>query len=90
MHKHDANARNAIATIIGSRRLPFTVDELLEAAYALGSDGDPWAGYLQLNEATRTAFDDAKNPRAVILKRLSDLGLPGGAISPSSRPRAAA
>ncbi|KXC05763.1 helix-turn-helix domain-containing protein [Microbacterium hominis] len=73
-HKNEPNARRALATIIGSRRLPFTIDELLAIAYT-HTTGDPWDGYLTISAATTDAFDDARDPRAVLLKRIHDRGL---------------
>lgn len=79
IHKHEPNARSALGRIVDGRRLPFTVDELLRAAYALGN-GDPWDGYLVVKEATETAIGDARDPRAVILHRLHQHGLPADTI----------
>lgn len=80
IHRYDPNARSGLTTIIATRRLPFTLDELLEAAYTLG-DGDPWDGYLAINDATSTTFADARDPRAVIIHRLRERGLPDGVLA---------
>ncbi len=88
VHKHEVNVRNSLTTIIQTRRLPFTVDELTRAAYALGTDGDPWPGYLQINVATTASVETAVSPRAVIVKRLTDRGLPARVLD--SRKDAAA
>lgn len=73
-HKNEPMARRALGTIIGSRQLPFTIDELLAIAYTHPT-GDPWQGYLTISHATARHFDDARNPRAVLLKRIRDHGL---------------
>jgi hypothetical protein len=69
-HKHEPNARRAIAALIRDRTLPFTVEQLLELAYALGN-GDPWNGYLlRIKAATEQSFAGARDPTRVLHKRL--------------------
>jgi Bacterial regulatory protein, arsR family len=69
-HKNEPNARRAVAALIRDRTLPFTVEQLLELAYALG-DGDPWDGYLlRVKAATEQSFAGARDPTRVLHKRL--------------------
>lgn len=87
-HRYDSNARTSLQRIIGERRLPFSVDELLAASYALGG-GDPWAGYLLVKDATARPFADANDPRALLLSRLREAGLNDSALVARLRRRAA-
>jgi hypothetical protein len=69
-HKNEPNARRAIAALIRDRTLPFTVEQLLELAYAFGN-GDPWDGYLlRIKAATEQSFTGARDPTRVLHKRL--------------------
>jgi hypothetical protein len=69
-HKNEPNARRAIAALIRDRALPFTIEHLLELAYALGN-GDPWDGYLlRVKAATEQSFTSARDPTRVLHKRL--------------------
>jgi len=79
IHEHEPNARSALGRIVHGRTLPFSVDELLRAAYALG-DGDPWDGYLKIKASTESALGDARDPRAVLLARLRQQGLTADTI----------
>lgn len=74
VHKHEPNARNALTTIVGSRRLPFTVEELLAIAYTHPT-GDPWEGYRVIKTATATTLDSARDPRTAGFARMRDAGL---------------
>lgn len=85
VHDHEERARASLERISRERRLPFTAEELLPAAYALG-DGDPWTGYKAIDHATVLAFDDARSPRAVLASRLLDAGLDPGLAARLRRP----
>jgi hypothetical protein len=76
-NQNDISARRAITTLIVERRLPFTVDYLLALAHQLaeGLDhpytGNPFYGYMhRLKPATEKSFDGARDPTAVLHKRL--------------------
>ena len=47
--------------------------ELLDLAYRVGRDGDPWDGYLRLKPALTTSLDGARAPLAVLRSRLATL-----------------
>jgi DNA-binding transcriptional MocR family regulator len=69
-HPNEPNARRAIAALIHDRTLPFTEDVLIRLAYQTGR-GDPWAGYLHhIKPATEHNFAGARDPYAVLRKRL--------------------
>lgn len=70
-HPKTPNARRALTRIRLERHLQLTVDELVEHALRLGH-GDPWAGYLEINLRTEAALVGARNPRAVLTKRLNE------------------
>ena len=60
--------------MIAEWSLPFTVEYLLELAYVLGPNGDPFYGYMhKLKPALEKPFDDARDQYAVLHHRL---GLP--------------
>jgi len=69
-HKYEPNARRAIATLISERSLPFTPEALLETAYRVGAERDPWDGYLKVKAATVENFATARDPAAVLRHRL--------------------
>jgi hypothetical protein len=70
-HKNEPNARRAIAALVDERRLPFTIEYLLDLAYAHGPGGDPFYGYMhRLRPATEQSFTGARDPAAVLRKRL--------------------
>lgn len=79
IHRHEPNARSALARIVSERRLPFDVDELLRVAYVLGH-GDPWDGYLAVKAATEASIGDARDPRALLLARFRQAGMPATTI----------
>ncbi|MCB2175601.1 MAG: hypothetical protein KQH57_07310 [Actinomycetales bacterium] len=69
-HQHEPNARAALERLAAERALPVSVDELLEAAYRLGS-GDPWEGYRDhVKPATEGSLDGTRDPGAVLRARL--------------------
>lgn len=68
-HEHEPNARRALAALVVERALPFDTDALLRAAYTAGN-GDPWWGYLTIKTATEQSFNGARDPAAVLRKRL--------------------
>jgi hypothetical protein len=70
-HQHEPNARRALTDLVADRRLPFTVEQLLDLAYVLGPGGDPFYGYMhRLRPATEQSFTGARDPAAVLRKRL--------------------
>jgi hypothetical protein len=70
-HENEPNARRALAALVDERRLPFTVEHLLDLAYAHGPGGDPFYGYMhRLRPATEQSFTGARDPAAVLRKRL--------------------
>jgi hypothetical protein len=69
IHQNEPNTQRAIATLITERTLPIGADELLDLAYRAGN-GDPWAGYLKVKTATQESFAGARDPNAVLRKRL--------------------
>lgn len=71
-HIHEANAVKALAGWVTAGRLPLDVTELLEHAYRAGH-GDPWAGYLAIKPYLARTLDDVRDPRAVLLARLTNL-----------------
>jgi hypothetical protein len=68
-HEYEPNARRAITALIADRTLPFTPDALLATAYRAGN-GDPWQGYLAVKVATEQSLAGARDPAAVLRKRL--------------------
>jgi hypothetical protein len=69
-HRNEPNARRAIAALVHDRTLPFTTEQLLDLAYTVGN-GDPWDGYLlRVKTATEQSFTGARDPAAVLRKRL--------------------
>lgn len=74
MHRLEPNARAGLERIIRERRPPFSIEELLSCAYALGGT-DPYDGFRIIDHATTAAFDDARSPRSVIVSRLRERGL---------------
>lgn len=68
-HPFEPNARNALIELQRDRRLPLSADELLEIAYHHGN-GNPWDGYLKVKHLTEDAITSARNPGAVLRKRL--------------------
>jgi len=68
-HRNEPNARRAIGTLVAARTLPFTEDTLMLVAYQVGG-GDPWTGYLTIKAATEQSFTGARDPLAVLRKRL--------------------
>jgi hypothetical protein len=54
---------------VAGRTLPFTEDALVRVAYNVGG-GDPWTGYLTIKAATEQSFTGARDPAAVLRKRL--------------------
>lgn len=85
-HPFEANARRALATLRVERALPLDVDELIELAYGVG-DGDPWAGYLEVKQASTSDLETARNVEAVLRSRL---GLESAPIPRGSRKRSRA
>lgn len=79
-HRHEPNARAALTRLTTERHLPLTVDEMLRAAYVIGR-GDPWDGYLVVKSATEAALGDARDPRALLLARLRQVGMPANLIA---------
>ncbi|KTS91874.1 hypothetical protein NS183_01825 [Microbacterium testaceum] len=79
-HRHEPNALAALTRLASERRLPLTIDELLRIAYSIGH-GDPWDGYLIVKSATEAAIGDARDPRALLLSRFRQLGMPMGLLS---------
>jgi hypothetical protein len=70
-HGTEPNARAALTRLIAERRLPFTVEYLLDLAYTLDPNGDPFYGYMhRVKPATEKSFDGAHDPTAVLRKRL--------------------
>lgn len=68
-HKHEPNARAALARIRAERRLPLTEDELLALAYEIGTD-PYYDGYAAIDAATTASFDTARDIRKVLRARL--------------------
>jgi hypothetical protein len=68
-HQHEPNARRALTALVVERALPFDTDALLRDAYTVGK-GDPWWGYLTIKTATEQSFAGARDPAAVLRKRL--------------------
>ena len=72
-HPHEPTARAALQTVAEDPRCPIPVPELLDLAYRVGRDGDPWDGYLRLKPALTTSLDGARAPLAVLRSRLATL-----------------
>lgn len=68
-HNNEPNAISALGRLRAERSLPLSESELLDFAYSLGG-GDPWAGYLQIKQATESPITGANNPAAVLRRRL--------------------
>jgi hypothetical protein len=69
-HEHGPNATRALHALVADRSLPFTVEQLLDLAYTAGA-GDPWVGYMyRIKPATEQSFDGARDPLAVLRRRL--------------------
>lgn len=71
-HPHENNAIHSLETMRHELALPLAVDELLTHAYRIGS-GDPWAGYMVLRRECEAPLSDARNPAAVLRKRLTGM-----------------
>lgn len=69
-HIHEGNALAGLTNAITAGRLPVDADELLVHAYSLGA-GDPWTGYQRLKPSLEGSLDGARNPRAVLLSRIT-------------------
>lgn len=69
-HIHEPNALAALARVVDAGHLPADPDELLVHAYRLG-DGDPWVGFQRLKPSLEGSLDGARNPRAVLLARIT-------------------
>lgn len=81
-HKHEQNAIDSLTRICRERRLPLSAEDLLPEAYRIGN-GDPWDGYLEISAATEKGFGGARNPAAVLRKRLSDISGPRPVVAKS-------
>ncbi len=71
-HIHEANALAALARVVQADELRGVVDadDLLVHAYRLGN-GDPWAGFQRLKPSLEATLGGARNPRAVLLARIT-------------------
>lgn len=71
-HPHETNAIHGLETMRRELTLPLALDELLTHAYRVGS-GDPWVGYMALRRECEAPLSAARNPAAVLRKRLTGI-----------------
>ena len=79
-HPHEKNALPSLKRACEDARLQITAEELLPDAYRIGN-GDPWDGYLEIKAAIDQGFAGARNPVAVLKKRLRDIRSPRPVIA---------
>ncbi|MFV9424930.1 hypothetical protein [Microbacterium sp. S1037] len=81
-HPHEKNALPSLKRACEDARLQISAEELLPDAYRIGN-GDPWVGYLEIKAAIDQGFAGARNPVAVLRKRLQEIRSPRPVIAKS-------